>query len=447
MFDKGFHVAYRYNPRGIPRKQNMVNIAVIGAGYVGLTTGACLSYVGHNVTIADLNASRIAGLQKGEIPFVEPLLSEIVADGLRSERLTFVTGAINACKDAKFHFLCLPTPPDDDGSTELSFFQTAVDEISEALQPTSSIINKSPVPVGTAKIISEQINRRDISIVSNPEFLAEGNAVNDFLSPSRIVIGAETREDARRVEELYSNIDAPVLLTGWESAELIKHTANAFLAMKLTFVNEIATLCEKTGADIQDVAKGIGYDPRIGASYLNPGPGWGGSCFPKDSSSLVHVARKVGFDFTLLEHAIQLNKKHVERTAGKVLKLLSKEKNSPKVAAWGLTFKAGTDDLRSSPAIEVLSHLIAEGIKICAYDPTVTGTIEQIPEVSIETDPYASVEDADVLVVLTEWEEFNEFEMGKVANMMKSPSLVDTRNLFDREEMESVGFTYFGMGL
>jgi len=425
----------------------MAEIAVIGAGYVGLTTGACLSQLGHDVTVADIDILRIEALQRGEIPFVEPQLSEIVNSGIRSNNLKFVIGAENACKNAEFSFLCLPTPPNDDGSTDLSFFQIGVEEISDLLPPNAVLINKSTVPVGTAASIKNQLQRTDVAVVSNPEFLAEGNAVNDFLKPSRIVIGADAPEDAARVAELYAKIDAPILTTGWESAELIKHTANAFLAMKLTFVNEIATLCERTDADIQDVAMGIGYDPRIGASYLNPGPGWGGSCFPKDSSSLAFIAREAGFNFTLLEHTIDLNRKHVERTAMKVLEMLPQEIHNQKIAAWGLTFKAGTDDLRSSPAIDVLHHLVAEENRICAYDPTVTQQIAQIPEVHVETDPYICAENADVLVILTEWEEFKEVDMARISEIMKSPNLVDTRNLFNREQMEKLGFTYLGMGV
>jgi len=425
----------------------MAEIAVIGAGYVGLTTGACLSYLGHEVTVADIEIQRVEALQRGEIPFVEPQLSEIVNAGIKSNKLKFVVGAKNACKEAEFHFLCLPTPSNHDGSTDLSFFQAGVEEISDILPPNSILINKSTVPVGTAAEIENQIERTDLAVVSNPEFLAEGNAVNDFLHPSRIVIGAASPEAATRVAELYSKINAPVLATGWESAELIKHTANAFLAIKLTFVNEIATLCETTGADIQDVTMGIGYDPRIGASYLNPGPGWGGSCFPKDTSSLSYAARKVGFDFSLLEHTIELNKQHVVRTAAKIQATLPKVNSIRKIAAWGLTFKAGTDDLRSSPSIAVLRHLIDNQNTIFAYDPTVTKSIIQIPEVLIETDPYVCAESADVLVILTEWENFKDLDMSRVRKIMKTPNLVDTRNLFKREEMEKLGFIYYGMGV
>ena len=279
----------------------------------------------------------------------------MVSDVVESERLSFVLGAANASANAEFHFLCLPTPAHTDGSSDLSYFEEGINEILSVLQPNSIVINKSTVPLGTAKRLQQDMARTDVHIVSNPEFLSEGNAIRDFLEPSRIVIGANSREHSERVAKLYSKLNAPILMSSWESADLNKHTANAFLAMKLTIVNEIATLCEMTGADIKDVTDGIGYDPRIGSDYMNAGPGWGGSCFPKDSASLAQVAF-VWFDFTLLEHTIDLNQKHLDRTAQKVQHLVPTGSPHRKVAAWGLTFKAGTDD-RYSPAVEVLKRL------------------------------------------------------------------------------------------
>lgn len=424
----------------------MAEIAVIGAGYVGLTTGTCLSELGHNVTIVDIEHSRIESLREGIIPFVEPSLAGLVSAGIKSGKLKFVHGSEKACKDADFIFICLPTPSSQDGSTDLSIFESGINQIADIAKPDSTLIIKSTVPVGTASKIKDQLQRADLAVVSNPEFLAEGSAVKDFLEPSRIVIGAVRIEDAERVAELYEKIEAPVLTSSWESAEIIKHTANAFLALKLTFINEIATLCEKTGADIQEVTLGIGLDPRIGSNYLNPGPGWGGSCFPKDSSSLAHVAREVGFDFTLLEHTIELNQEHLSRTAKKVTDALPKDKQTRKIAAWGLTFKAGTDDLRSSPAIEILKKLTQSQDSISVFDPTVKGELAALPEILVEADPYLCAKGADVLVVLTEWKEFRELDMALVAQNMYSPILVDTRNLFKRHEMEKLGFIYYGMG-
>ena len=424
----------------------MAKIAVIGAGYVGLTTGACLAHLGHDVVVADNNDDRVKSLKAGIIPFFEPGLDELVSDVVKSEKLSFALGASKASENAEFHFLCLPTPARTDGSSDLSYFEEGINEILSVLQPNSIVINKSTVPLGTAKRLQEDMARTDVHIVSNPEFLSEGNAIRDFLEPSRIVIGANSREHSERVAKLYSKLDAPILMSSWESAELIKHTANAFLAMKLTFVNEIATLCEMTGADIKDVTDGIGYDPRIGSDYMNAGPGWGGSCFPKDSASLAQVARSFGFDFTLLEHTIDLNQKHLDRTAHKVEGAILGDHQKGKIAAWGLTFKAGTDDLRFSPAIEVLQRLEKTGFEICAFDPTVKERLLQLPLTSIEIDPYKCVSEADALVILTEWDDFKHLDMGKVASLMRSLNLIDSRNIFARAEMENLGFTYIGMG-
>ena len=424
----------------------MAKIAVIGAGYVGLTTGACLAHLGHDVVVADNNDDRVKSLRAGIIPFLEPGLNELVSDVVKSKKLSFVLGASNASENAEFHFLCLPTPARTDGSSDLSYFEEGINEILSVLPPNSIVINKSTVPLGTAKRLQETLERKDVHIVSNPEFLSEGNAIRDFLKPNRIVIGANSREHSGRVAKLYSKLNAPILISSWESAELIKHTANAFLAMKLTFINEIATLCEMTGADIKDVTDGIGYDPRIGSDYMKPGPGWGGSCFPKDSASLVQVSRSFGFDFTLLEHTIDLNQKHLDRTAHKVEGAILGDHQNRKIAAWGLTFKAGTDDLRFSPAIEVLQRLEKRDFEICAFDPTVKERLLQLPLTSIETDPYKCVSGADALVILTEWDDFKHLDMGKVASLMRSLNLIDSRNIFARAEMENLGFTYIGMG-
>ena len=424
----------------------MAKIAVIGAGYVGLTTGACLASLGHDVVVADNDNDRVNSLKIGEIPFFEPGLKELVGKVVDSQRLSFVFGAANASKEAEFHFLCLPTPSNKDGSSDLSFLEEGVNEISSVLNPNSIVVNKSTVPLGTAKKIQNSLGRNGAHVVSNPEFLSEGNALRDFFEPSRIIIGANSKEHSERVAELYSKVDAPILISSWESAELIKHTANAFLAMKLTFINEIATLCEITGANIQDVTNGIGYDPRIGAHYMQPGPGWGGSCFPKDSASLTEVARSFGFNFTLLEHTIELNQKHLDRTAHKVKQLIPKEIEEKRVAAWGLTFKAGTDDLRYSPAVEVLKRLETEQFVITAFDPTVRGKLPELPLTEIANDPYACAEGSDVLAILTEWDDFKQLDMEAVALSMRNPNLLDTRNVFQKHEMERIGFTYIGMG-
>ncbi len=426
----------------------MAEIAVIGAGYVGLTTGACLAHLGHEVTIADIDVAKIQNLEDGEIPIFEPGLSELITNAIADDKLRFVVGAHNASSDALFHFLCLPTPPNPDGTTNLEYFSSVIEEIKEIVPPNSIIVNKSTLPVGTASGLTELISRDDVQVVSNPEFLSEGNAVEDFLRPSRIVIGANSEEVAAKVAALYSDIEAPQIVTDTESAELIKHTANAFLAMKLTFINEIATLCELVGANILDVTKGIGHDPRIGSSYLQPGPGWGGSCFPKDSVSLLQTANRAGFNFELLEKAISLNQVHVERTAQKVIDVFSNREafTNGKVAVLGLTFKAGTDDLRSSPALAVIEHLIAADAQVIAYDPMVKLPVNGVENLRIASSAYQAAKNADVLVILTEWGEFADLDFAKIKDAMRQPVIVDARNLLQRRDLEHQGFRYIGIG-
>ena len=426
----------------------MADIAVIGAGYVGLTTGACLASLGHNVTIADIDEKKIQDLEAGKIPIFEPGLEELVSTAVSDNNLHFVVGARSASATAQFHFLCLPTPPKSDGTTDMQYFHAAIEEIREIIPPESIIVNKSTLPVGSASNIQNLLSRKDVEIVSNPEFLSEGNAVQDFLNPARIVVGAESDETATKVAALYSKIDTPIVLTDAASAELTKHTANAFLAMKLTFVNEIAALCELVGANITDVTKGIGLDPRIGSSYLQPGPGWGGSCFPKDSSSLVQTAKRVGFDFELLEKAIDRNQIHLERTAKKIMDELP-DKNTHKdgkIAVLGLTFKAGTDDLRSSPSLAVIGYLLAEDVQVAGYDPMVFEAVEELEELDIASDSYQAALGADVLAILTEWEEFTDLDFGKIRDVMRQPVIVDARNLLRRRDMEDQGFRYIGIG-
>lgn len=426
----------------------MADIAVIGAGYVGLTTGTCLAHLGHNVTIADIDEIKVQELNEGEVPIFEPGLSELLTEGIENGNLKFVVGAVSASRNAAFHFLCLPTPPNPDGSTNMEFFSSAIEEIKDILPPNSVIVNKSTLPVGTASQLKKQIQRTDVEIVSNPEFLSEGNAVQDFLHPSRIVIGAESQEAATRVAALFSDIDATIQITGTASAELIKHTSNAFLAMKLTFINEIATLCELVGANVLDVAEGIGYDPRIGSTYLRPGPGWGGSCFPKDSASLLQTANKAGFAFELLEKAITLNTTHLQRTAQKVIDALpeGKEIEKSKIAVLGLTFKAGTDDLRSSPSLAVIEYLLDLNAHVSAYDPMVNLPIEDMSKIEITSTAYEAANNADALVILTEWEEFADLNYERIHEAMCHPVVVDARNLLNPHDLEQQGFQYIGLG-
>lgn len=421
----------------------MATIAVIGTGYVGLTTGACFAHLGHDVICADIDEDKIAMLNRGEIPIVEQGLDKIVEEGMRSGKLRFVVGAANASKHCEFHYLCVPTPQGPDGAADLSYLEAAASEIGPHLPANSIVVNKSTVPVGSTRVVASKLGRPDVSVVSNPEFLREGTAVSDFLHPDRVVIGSEDQEASIRVGTLYAKVPAPVMVTDPVSAETIKYASNAFLATKLSFVNAIATLCERVGADVNDVVLGMGYDQRIGKQFLKPGPGWGGSCFPKDTIALTKIAADAGYDFSILTEVVRVNNEQFDRTAEKISHALAGGKN---LAVWGLTFKAGTDDLRDSPSIEVLKRLVGDGIEIVAYDPAVDSPPADLPFITVVADPYTAVKGADALAILTEWDEFRWLDFDQVAEAMANRSIVDGRNLLDRSVLMRRGFTYRGIG-
>jgi UDPglucose 6-dehydrogenase len=424
----------------------MARIAVIGAGYVGLTTAACFAHLGHDVVCADIDADRIERLGRGEVPIVEAGLDRIVEEGIRAQKLRFVVGAENASRHAEFHYLCVPTPQGDDGAADLTYLEVAAAQIGPVVPAGSVVVNKSTVPVGTTKVVEQVIRRHDVKVVSNPEFLREGTAVADFLGPDRVVIGSDDQEAAIRVAALYARVPAPIMVTDPVSAETIKYASNAFLATKLSFVNAIASLCEAVGADVNDVVLGMGYDKRIGKEFLRPGPGWGGSCFPKDTIALARIAEDAGYDFSFLRQVLAVNDEQFDRTAAKVVAAVGGDVAGRRVAAWGLTFKAGTDDLRQSPAIEVLQRLQAAGAVIRAYDPAVHRPVPELADVEVVADPYAAVEGAEVLVLLTEWDEFRWLDFDKVADLMATKSIVDGRNLLDRSVLHRRGFTHRGIG-
>src|SRR3954462_2393413 len=410
----------------------MSRIAVGGTGYVGLTTGAYLAHLGHRVVCADIVPEKGERLSRGEIPIVEAGLEDLVQEGLRAGRLSFVLGAANAAKDAEFVFLCVQTPQGEDGAADLTYLRQAATEIGPVLEAESIVINKSTVPVGSTRVVEEAIGRDDVFVVSNPEFLREGSAVHDCLHPDRIVIGADDQAAAMRVASLFEQIAAPLLVTDPASAETIKYASNAFLATKVSFVNAVANLCEAVGADVREVVLGMGYDKRIGFEFLKPGPGWGGSCFPKDSRALVRIAEDVGYDFSLLRGVIDVNSDQYERVAAKIEHGAGGSVDGKTVAVWGLTFKARTDDLRDSPSLAVIRRLLARGARGQAFDPTGPSTRPVgIDELVVSDDPYAACEGADVLAVLTEWDEFRWLDFDKVADAMKTPSVIDARNLLD----------------
>ena len=427
-------------------------IGVVGVGYVGLTTGACLAHIGHTVVCGDVDAEKINRLRNGEIPIVEEGLTEIVSEGISTGRLEFVVGATEVAERSNIVFLCVPTPQDDDGSADLSFIEAASAEIGPVLRKGAIVVNKSTVPVGTTTVVDEVIQRSDITVVSHPEFLREGTAVNDFLHPDRVVVGADDRSAAENVAALYESIDTQVIITDAASAETIKYAANGFLAMKISFVNAVAAMCEAVGADVVDVVEGIGSDRRIGREFLRPGPGWGGSCFPKDSHALVHVAASHGYDFSMMRGVIAVNDEQRERMVRKVQHAAgTNDLNGMTISVLGLTFKAGTDDLRDSPSLAVINRLRELGATVKAYDPTTTGTLSQIQQsflsgISVQQSIDEAMSEGDVLVILTEWPEFMSLDLVRAKVLLSGSAIVDTRNLLNPQTVRAAGLTYDGVG-
>ena len=422
-------------------------IAVVGTGYVGLTTGACLAHLGHTVVCADIDADKIAKLRDGIIPIVELGLAELVTEGIASGRLSFVVGSVEAAKNCEVAFLCVPTPQGEDGSADLSYVQRASEEISAALPFEAIVVNKSTVPVGSTKVVEKALKRPDVKVVSNPEFLREGSAVQDFLKPDRVVVGSDDQAAAMKVASLYDGLSTRVIITDPASAETIKYAANAFLATKLSFINAIAAICEGVGADINDVVVGIGSDKRIGENFLRPGPGWGGSCFPKDSRALIKIAEDADYSFDLLKGVITVNDQQLDRVADKIRLAAGGNLPGKVVAVWGLTFKAGTDDLRDSPAIAIIERLMKLGARVQAFDPTVNVVRIGIPnDLVIAASSDEATSRAHVLAVLTEWDEFKWISPSTIAAEMTGKQVVDARNLLDRKDWERAGFTYQGIG-
>jgi UDPglucose 6-dehydrogenase len=429
----------------------MSRVAVIGTGYVGLTTGACLAHLGHHVVCADIDTAKIEMLQSGRIPIYEQGLQALVVEGLAAQRLRFVVGAAQAVADAQaeFVFLCVQTPQGLDGAADLNYVEQASRDIAPVLATGAVVITKSTVPVGSARVVERALGRADVAVVSNPEFLREGQAVHDCLHPDRVVIGCDDQAAAAKVAAIYQGLNAPVMVTDPATAETIKYACNAFLATKVSFVNAIANLCQAVGADVRDVVLGMGYDKRIGFEFLKPGPGWGGSCFPKDSRALVRMAQDAGYDFELLKGVIAVNDQQFRLLADRIAELAGGSLDGAVVAVWGLTFKAGTDDLRDSPAISVVERLVHRGATVKAFDPTVAGSLPtRLGHLAIEVcaDPYAACAGAAVLAVLTEWDEFRWLDFEKVAEAMATPTILDARNLLDAASVRRRGFRYLGMG-
>jgi UDPglucose 6-dehydrogenase len=423
-------------------------VAVIGAGYVGLPTAATLAHFGHRVVLAEREPAKLSALRAGRMPIVEAGLDELVAGVVAAGNLSFTESAVDAVAGAEFVFLCVATPQSADGSADLSYVEAAAKEIGDSLQSGAIVVNKSTVPVGSADMVERVIGRSDIGVVSNPEFLREGTAVVDSLNPDRIVVGANDARAAAKVGELFSSTRAPLIVTDATTSETIKYASNAFLATKLSFVNALAGLCEEVGADARDVLLGLGYDKRIGFEFLRPGPGWGGSCLPKDTRALLHIAGEAGYDFSLLAGAIASNDEQLSRVVGKVEAACGGSADGATIAVWGLTFKAGTDDRRDSPSLQIAHRLADLGGTIQAFDPTVEVGSEapDLHDLQLRADPYEAVAGAQVLVVLTEWDEFRWLDFSRVQAAMAVPTIVDARNLLDPAAVRRMGFQYSGIG-
>jgi UDPglucose 6-dehydrogenase len=429
------------------------SVVVIGAGYVGLSTGACLASLGHRVSCVDSNQDKVDRLRLGEVPIAEPGLTELVTEGIAAGRLSFGVDSEAAVREAEVVYLCLPTPMGVGGAADLTALESVVDQIRDALPAGSVVVNKSTVPVGTAARTRDLLGRADVAVVSNPEFLREGSAVHDFLNPSRIVVGSDQQDAAERVAALYARLGAPVVLTDAESAELVKYAANCFLAMKLSYVNALAELCERLGGNVRDVTEGMRHDPRIGQAFLAPGPGWGGSCLPKDVHALLQVSDAADFEFRLLRATIDTNTRQFQRVTDKIRTAVTGTRQGSlrnrRIGLLGLTFKAGTDDLRDSPALAVAAMLRQAGALLTGYDPAIT-TDDHNPAlagITVVDDPTLAVKDADAVVILTEWPQFRGLSWTDLASLARRPILVDTRNLLDPDTLLRAGFIYHGLGI
>jgi UDPglucose 6-dehydrogenase len=437
-----------------------MNICVIGTGYVGLVTGAVFADLGNDVTCVDKIKEKIDSLNKGVMPIYEPGLEEMVKRNVVDNRLFFSTDLNRSVEKAEIIFICVGTPPKNNGETDLSFVEDAAKGIAKSINGYKIIVNKSTVPVGTGDFVRKVIEKNkthntDFDVVSNPEFLREGSAIADALSPDRIIIGAPTKQVAVKLLELYASIGRPMLITDVYSAEIIKYASNAFLAMKISFINAIADICERAGANINDVAKGVGYDSRVGQAFLNAGLGFGGSCFPKDTQSLIHTAEKFGYDFNLLKSVLDINKERIPH----FFKII-KDKLVPAghkqgtgglrgkvIGVLGLSFKPDTDDMRDAKSVEIIDMFLKEGAVIKAYDPVAMENARKIiPNIKYCTNAYEVSEDADALVIVTEWREFKLLNMERIKNIMRRPVIFDGRNIYDAERTRKMGFEYYSIG-
>lgn len=432
-----------------------MHIAVIGTGYVGLVTGACFAEFGVDVTCVDVDEEKIQRLLRGVMPIYEPGLEHLVSKNCQAGRLRFTTNVQEAIEQALVIFLAVGTPPNEDGSADLSFVESAAGSIAQHMNGYKVVVTKSTVPIGTGERIRSLINERkksraNFGVVSNPEFLREGAAINDFMRPDRVVIGSRDEEAVAIMKDLYRPlylIEAPFVITSLEAAELTKYAANAFLATKISFINEIANLCDRIGCDVHDVARGIGMDKRIGGKFLHPGPGFGGSCFPKDTQALQSVAKEFKSTSLIVDAVIEINKLQRKEMLNKISTLMQGKVANSLIALLGLAFKPETDDMREAPSVDIIRGLIAAGARVRAYDPVAKLEAQKLlPEIEYADDEYAAVAGADALVFVTEWNQFRALDMARIRDLMKAPRIADLRNIYEPEDLRELGFQYVGVG-
>lgn len=428
-----------------------MNISIIGVGYVGLVTGACLAKIGHKVICMDEDDSKISALKKGNVPFFEPGLRELIEEVKKKNLISFTTNIKEAIDNSGVIFICVGTPAMDDGSADLSAVEKVASQIGINLDTYKLIVEKSTVPVQTGSKIKRTIEimikkNIEFDIASNPEFLREGSAINDFLYPDRIIIGVENERSEKILKEIYTKINAPLIVTSVQSAEIIKHASNSFLATKISFINAVSVICERTGADVKEVAYGMGLDKRIGPDFLEAGIGFGGSCFPKDLKAFIKIAESLGYDFKLLKDVLDVNNQARINFVKKIEDILWNLKEK-KIIVMGLSFKPDTDDIRDAPSITIVSILLEKGAMVYGYDPQAMERFREIfPNISYMKDIYKDIVDADAIIFLTEWEEFKKIDFKKIKNLMKTPIVIDGRNMFDPEKMKEIGFIYKGVG-
>ena len=435
-----------------------MNVCMIGTGYVGLVTGACFAEFGMQVTCADKDAGKIDALERGEIPIYEPGLEALVSRNVRQGRLAFTTDTAAAVRGALVVFIAVQTPPREDGSTDLAAVEAVAREIGRAMDGFKVVVTKSTVPVGTSHHVRELIRKeleaagRDVhfEVASNPEFLREGAAIQDFMRPDRVVIGAENDAAMGILKDLYRPLflnETPFVLTNIPTSELTKYAANSFLATKVSFINEMANLCEQIGGDVQDLARGIGLDGRIGRKFLHAGPGFGGSCFPKDTRSAAHFARESGQSLEIVEAVIRVNERQWERMVEKITRALGGDAKGATLAVLGLSFKPETDDMRDAPSLDIIRGLQARGASVRAFDPAaMPGAARLLPEVTLCKDAYEAAENADALVLVTEWNQFRMLDLERVRKLLRHPVVVDLRNVYTPEPMREAGFQYVSVG-